>query len=159
MKWYALQHKPTQGDRAVENLQNQRIDCFYPKVQVEKIRAGKRVSKLEPLFPGYLFVHLSEKDPAWAKLRSTRGVLRIVSFCNKPAFIADDIIQVIKDSLRQVEERGGIKSGEKVDIDDGPFKGLNAVFQSYDGDERAIVLITFMQKHQAIAVPLTNIKR
>ena len=159
MKWYALQHKPAQGDRAVEHLQNQRIACFYPKVHVEKIRVGKRVSKLEPLFPGYLFVQLSEQDPAWAKLRSTRGVIRVVSFANKPAFIADDVIQLIKDSLQRVVEQGGIKSGEKIDIDDGPFKGLNAIFQSYDGDERAIVFINFMQRQQSVTVPLAAIKR
>ncbi len=42
MTWYALQHKPAQGDRAVEHLQNQDIACFYPKITVEKIKAGKR---------------------------------------------------------------------------------------------------------------------
>ncbi|OEY65165.1 transcription/translation regulatory transformer protein RfaH [Marinobacter sp. X15-166B] len=158
MKWYALQHKPAQGDRAVEHLQNQRIACFYPKVPVEKVRAGKRVTRLEPLFPGYLFVQLEPTDPAWSKLRSTRGVLRVVSFANKPAFIADEVIQAIKASLRTIDELGGLKPGQPIAIEDGPFKGLEAIFQSYDGDERAIVLINFMQRHQSVAVPLANIK-
>lgn len=63
MTWYALQHKPAQGDRAVQHLQNQDITCFYPKVEVEKIKAGKRIKKLEPLFPGYVFVNLEQSDP------------------------------------------------------------------------------------------------
>ena len=87
MTWYALQYKPSQGDRALSHLQNQDIACFYPKITVEKIKAGKRTKKLEPLFPGYLFVNLEQTDPMWAKLRSTRGILRIVSFANKPAAI------------------------------------------------------------------------
>ncbi|MFP3977863.1 transcription/translation regulatory transformer protein RfaH [Marinobacter sp. KMM 10035] len=158
MTWYALQHKPAQGDRALAHLQNQDIACFYPKVQVEKIKAGKRTQKLEPLFPGYLFINLEQTDPAWAKLRSTRGVLRIVSFANKPAAIADGVIQHIKDSLGSVVQQGGLKCGEAVQLSEGPFEGINAVFQAYDGEERAIVLISFMQKQQRVKVSVSAIR-
>ena len=157
MTWYALQHKPAQGDRAVAHLQNQEIACFYPKVSVEKIKAGKRTKKLEPLFHGYLFVNLEQTDPMWAKLRSTRGIIRVVSFANKPAPIPDGIIQQIKDGLDKVVVQGGIKPGQSVELDDGPFKGISAIFQAYDGEERAIVLISFMQKQQTVKVPLTTI--
>ena len=159
MTWYALQHKPAQGDRAVEHLQNQDITCFYPKITVEKIKAGKRSKKLEPLFPGYLFVKLEQTNPMWSKLRSTRGVLRVVGFANKPAPIADDVIQHIKDGLHTVAEQGGIKPGQSVELSEGPFQGLEAIFQAYDGEERAIVLIGFMQKQQAVKVPVSSINR
>tara|TARA_B100002003_G_scaffold210813_1_gene206857 strand:+ start:699 stop:1178 length:480 start_codon:yes stop_codon:yes gene_type:complete len=158
MTWYALQHKPAQGDRALTHLQNQEIGCFYPKIPVEKIKAGKRTKKLEPLFPGYLFVNLEQSDPRWAKLRSTRGVLRIVSFANKPAPIGDDVIEHIKASLDSVAEQGGIKPGQAVQLNEGPFEGINAIFQAYDGEARAIVLINFMQKQQAVKVPVAAIK-
>lgn len=58
MTWYAIQHKPAQGQRALLNLQNQLVPCFYPKVEVERIRGGKRQKKLEPLFPGYIFINI-----------------------------------------------------------------------------------------------------
>ncbi len=157
MTWYALQHKPAQGDRALAHLQNQDIACFYPKINVEKIKGGKRTKKLEPLFPGYLFVNLEQTDPMWAKLRSTRGVVRVVSFANKPAAISDEVIQHIKDSLHTVAEQGGIKPGQEVELEDGPFKGISAIFQAYDGEERAIVLISFMQKQQTVKVPLSAV--
>ncbi|MCR8913693.1 transcription/translation regulatory transformer protein RfaH [Marinobacter panjinensis] len=159
MTWYALQHKPAQGDRALAHLQNQDIACFYPKITVEKIKAGKRTKKLEPLFPGYLFINLEQTDPMWSKLRSTRGVIRVVSFANKPAAISDDVIQHIKDSLHTVAEQGGIKSGQSVELEEGPFKGISAIFQTYDGEERAIVLINFMQKQQRVRVPVSAIKK
>ena len=159
MTWYALQHKPAQGDIALTHLQNQDIACFYPKITVEKIKAGKRTKKLEPLFPGYLFVNLEQTDPMWAKLRSTRGVLRIVGFANRPAAISDDVIQHIKDSLDSVTEQGGIKPGQSVQLDEGPFEGISAIFQAYEGEERAIVLIDFMQKQQRVRVPVSALRR
>lgn len=158
MTWYALQLKPAQGDRALANLQNQDIACFFPKITVETIKAGKRSKKLEPLFPGYLFVNLEQTDPMWAKLRSTRGVLKIVSFANKPAAMSDEVIQHIKDSLDSVAEQGGIKPGQAVQLNEGPFEGINAIFQAYDGEERAIVLINFMQKQQRVKVPVSALK-
>lgn len=159
MTWYALQHKPAQGDRALQHLQNQDIACFYPKISVEKIKGGKRSKKLEPLFPGYLFVNLEQTDPRWSKLRSTRGVLRIVGFANKPAPISDAVIQHVKESLDSVAEQGGIKPGQAVQLSEGPFEGINAIFQAYDGEERAIVLVSFMQKQQSIRVPVSAIKK
>lgn len=159
MAWYALQHKPAQGDRALQHLQNQDIACFYPKITVEKIRAGKRTKKLEPLFPGYLFVNLEQTDPMWSKLRSTRGVIRVVGFAGKPAAIADAVIQHVKESLDAVAEQGGIKPGQAVELSEGPFQGLSAVFQAYDGEERAIVLISFMQKQRRVRVPVAGIRR
>jgi len=158
MTWYALQHKPAQGDRALTHLQNQGIACFYPKIKVEKIKAGKRTKKLEPLFPGYLFVNLEQTDPMWAKLRSTRGVLRVVGFASRLAAISDEVIQHIKDSLDSVAEQGGIKPGQAVQLNEGPFEGINAIFQAYDGEARAIVLINFMQKQQRVKVPVSAIK-
>ncbi|SNB54874.1 transcriptional antiterminator RfaH [Marinobacter sp. es.042] len=159
MTWYALQYKPAQGDRALQHLHNQGITCFFPKITVEKIRAGKRVKKLEPLFPGYLFVNLEQSDPMWAKLRSTRGVLKVVGFANKPTSICDEVIRHIKVSPDSVAEQGGIKPGQAVYLSEGPFEGIHAIFQAYDGEERAIVLINFMQKRQSIKVPVSGITR
>jgi transcriptional antiterminator RfaH len=157
MTWYAVQHKPAQGDRAVLHLQNQDIVCFFPKITVEKIKAGKRTKKLEPLFHGYLFVNLEQTDPMWAKLRSTRGIIRVVSFANKPAAIQDEVIEHIREGLHTVDEQGGIKPGQAVHLEEGPFRGISAIFQAYDGEERAIVLISFMQKQQAVSVPVSGI--
>ncbi len=159
MTWYALQHKPAQGDRALQHLQNQEIPCFYPKITVEKVKAGKRTKKLEPLFPGYLFVNLEQTDPRWAKLRSTRGVLRIVGFANKPAAVGDDVIRHIRESLDTVAEQGGIKPGQAVELNEGPFEGISAIFEAYDGEERAIVLISFMQKQQRVTVPVSALNK
>ena len=158
MIWYVLQHKPAQGDRALQQLQNQGIACFYPKIKVEKIKSGKRNARLEPLFPGYLFVNLERTDPMWAKLRSTRGVLRVVGFGNRPSPINDEVIRHIKDSLDSVAQQGGIKPGQSIRLKEGPFEGFDAVFQAYDGEERAIVLIKFMQTQQRLNVPVSTLK-
>lgn len=145
MTWYAVQHKPSQGRRALTNLENQNINCFHPEVMIEHIISRKRTVRSEPLFPGYIFIQMDQDDPSWKKLHSTRGVLRVLSFGGKPGVIPDEVINYIADTLETVQSAGGLKKGEPVRIQEGPFKGLEAIFQSYDGGERAIVLISSMQ--------------
>jgi transcriptional antiterminator RfaH len=82
----------------------------------------------------------------------------VVSFANKPATIDDDIIDHIRQSLDAVAELGGIKAGDTVQLQDGPFSGLDAVFQAYDGEERAIVLISFMQRMQKVKVSVSALR-
>jgi transcriptional antiterminator RfaH len=60
--------------------------------------------------------------------------------------------------MDKVAQQGGIKKGQKVELEESPFKGINAIFQAYDGEERAIVLITFMQKQQQVTVPVSALK-
>lgn len=157
MPWYAIQYKSGQGDRALKNLQNQGGICFFPKITVEKVVGGKRCSRLEPLFPGYFFINIEQADPLWAKLRSTRGVIRVVGFANRPAPVDESIIESIRQSVQLVSELGGIKQGQRVLLQDGPLKGLEAVFEKYEGEERAIILITFMQQQQRVSVPLSQL--
>ena len=149
MPWYAIQHKPSQGNRALANLQNQDIQCFHPKVAVERVIGGKRTPRIEPLFPGYIFINVKPGNPVWRKLRSTRGILRVLSFGEKPGVIPDEVINYIADTLETARSVGGLRKGEPVRIQAEPFKGLEAIFHSYDGEERAIVLISFMQSQRS----------
>ena len=57
-KWYVVLTKPKQEERAEEHLAAQDREVFLPRVQLEKMRKGKRVDVVEPLFPGYLFVNV-----------------------------------------------------------------------------------------------------
>ena len=157
MAWFAVQHRPAQARRALANLENQGIECFYPEINVQTIRTGKRVLRCEPLFRGYLFINLEQSDPVWYKLRSTRGVMRVVSFGNRPAVIADGIINQIREELAKAEKTGGIQAGDHLEILKGPFRGLNAVFQEYDGETRAMVLIDFLQKQHRVSMDLQDV--
>jgi len=158
MAWYALQYKPAQGYRALENLEHQGVECFFPQIDVEHIRGGKRRWRSEPLFKGYLFIALTDESPLWQKLRSTRGVARVVSFSGRPAVIDDGVIALIRQGVDALGEEGGLRAGAQLEIQEGPFRGLKAVFQRYDGEERAMVLIDFLQKQHRVSMPLGDVR-
>jgi transcriptional antiterminator RfaH len=160
--WLLLQVKPRQELRALENLERQNGECYCPQLQVEKLSRGKRINVKEPLFPGYLFINAQPEQNGltYTSIRSSRGVSKIVGFGIEPIKIPEDLIQEIK-LLEQLDlthvNLGGLpQAGDQVDILDGPFKGLQAVYSHTDGQQRSIVLINLL--NQQTPASLANVQ-
>lgn len=160
-RWYVIQCKPREDARAMENLRNQSYEAFQPLLPREQVRQGRRQLVSEPLFPGYVFVRLSDVDDNWAPLRSTRGVARLVRFGGVPAVLPDAVMDLILARLAQdgVTPRAVHEPGQTVQIASGPFAGVSAVFAAYDGEARAIVMLRLLQQMQTVSLPLDQIAK
>lgn len=157
-RWYVVQCKARQDARAEANLRNQHVPCYRPVRAVEVLRNGKRQVVEEPLFPGYVFIHLCRLTDSWHYIRSTRGVSRLVSFANHPVSVAPGLIEDIKRRLAHADDRTLFEPGTTVTITEGPFKDLDAIFSKADGEERAIILLQLLQRQREVNVPLRNIR-
>ncbi|KAA0873963.1 transcription/translation regulatory transformer protein RfaH [Nitrincola tapanii] len=157
--WFLVQCKAGETERAFENLARQNYECFMPQIEQEKIRKGKRVRLLEPLFPGYLFIHLDQLADNWRPIRSTRGVSRLVSFGGLPLAVSNDLIADLQKRCQNVVIELGFNAGDRVRVTDGAFSELEAVFESYDGQERVIILLDFLQRQQRVTIPISGLKK
>ena len=157
--WYVVQAKPGQTERAYRELENQGFEVFLPEIGVEKIRRGKRTQILEPMFPGYLFIYLSEVTSNWRPIRSTRGVARLIVFGDTPARVPHAVIDAIRDHLRApVRDVSAYKPRQPVRITEGPFVGLEALFEQYDGEQRAFLLLDMLGRWQKLSIDLNAIE-
>lgn len=156
--WYLVQCKPRECFRALENLQNQAFESFLPTLSREVLRRGKRETVLEPLFPHYLFVRLSDVADNWAPLRSTRGVARVVRFGDTPLSVSDEIVSALQ-SPAPAQPQALFEAGDKVHITEGALAGLEAIFAATDGDERVVLLIKLLHQQQTVRVPLSQVRR
>jgi transcriptional antiterminator RfaH len=157
--WLLLQVKPKQELRALENLERQKGECYCPNILVEKLRRGKRIQVNEALFPGYLFIN-AQPGLAYTSIRSSRGVSKIVRFGEEPTKIPEALIQQIK-QLEQggatfAKAEGLAQAGDRIDILEGSFTGLQAIYSYADGQQRSIVLINLL--HQQAPASLANIQ-
>ncbi|MDA8935777.1 transcription/translation regulatory transformer protein RfaH [Porticoccaceae bacterium] len=162
-RWFLLQTKSRQESRAVENLERQGIDSFCPRINIEKILRGRRVVVDEALFPGYLFVSFNQQSVSTTSVRSTRGVSNFVSCAGAPVLVPLELIESLK--LREAEQSkmaeiaGALKAGDGLEILEGPFRGLNAVFSQPDGDSRAIVLINLLNQKVKAVLSFTSLQK
>lgn len=157
--WYLVQCKPQETTRAQEHLCNQGYETFLPLIEQERIRRRKRVKVIEPLFPGYLFIHLDAVADNWQPIRSTRGVLRLVSFGGLPLPVGDGLIAAIKQRCDTVQTKTALEKGDSVRIVEGAFSNLEAIFDSFDGEERVVILLNLLQQQQRISLPISSIRR
>jgi transcriptional antiterminator RfaH len=158
-QWFLVQSKPRQAERAELNLVQQGYSVFHPRLMVERIRRGRRVPVNESLFPNYLFIRLQRWVDNWYPLRSTRGVARLVAFGREPLPVDDLLIEEIQRRLEVRPTEPALRLGQKVQIVEGPFRGLDAIFKANQGEQRVQLLIELLHRQVTVTLPLADIRR
>jgi len=156
-RWYLVQCKPRQDRRALEHLERQNYHCLLPLHSVERLQKGKLQQSDEPLFPGYLFIHLDKVEDNWLPIRSTRGVNQIVSFGGRPTPVSDHIIDKLVNT--QAPILPAFSKGDRLLIDDPNLQQLEAIFLCKDGDERVLLLLKILQRELTISFPVNRLRR
>jgi transcriptional antiterminator RfaH len=159
-RWYLVHCKARQEQRALEHLQRQGFECYFPLYEKERLRRDRRERVWEGLFPGYVFIQLDSIHDNWLPIRSTRGVIQIVRFNNYPLPVADALIEQLQRSIeRRPLREPYLKSGERVVISVGCFSGVEAIFVASDGDERVMLLLSILQSDQTLSFPVGGVRK
>jgi transcriptional antiterminator RfaH len=127
MPWYAVNTKPKQEDRVSSQLVDGGLEVFLPKIQVRRRRRGSGTFRIEPLFPGYLFVSAGLTPEIWDTVRWARGVKTILGCDGVPSVVPDEPIAWIKQRVGAdgvVHANATFAAGDRVRVKDGPFAGL-----------------------------------
>jgi transcriptional antiterminator RfaH len=159
LKWYLLQCKPNQQDRAQAHLDNQGFTTYAPQLKVERIFRRKRIVRDEAVFPGYLFIQLAPHSD-WRALQATRGVSRLVSFNDAPHRIEDGLIAALRQQYNPQQLPNSLfKPGDSVRVTEGCFIDIQAIVKAVTSDERIIVLMNILQSQQAMVFPVTQLAK
>ena len=160
LRWYLVQCRPRQDQRALAHLERQGFECYRPLYERERMRGGRKHLGMAALFPNYLFIRLDRIHHNWMPICSTRGVTQIVRFNEYPLPIADTIIAQIRRRIdgEPIRERY-LNSGERVVITEGCFSGIEAIFVASDGDERVVLLLNILQSEQRLSFPIESVRK
>jgi transcriptional antiterminator RfaH len=146
--WYLLYCKPRQEQRAQQHLANQGFNSFLPLLTVNKLKAGKQVKVTEPMFPRYLFLQSNSEQLNLSTIRSTRGITDFVRFGQHLAQVPAELVSSL--NLQQIakqqqeDHKFPFKQGDQLKVLNGPFSGIQAVYDLADGEERSIVLLNLL---------------
>jgi len=144
MAWYIIrtaQHK----ERFVEKQASAFVDDIYvPLLRTKRPHFGKLINSTAPLFPRYLFGRFNLAT-AYYKLRCTPGVISLVCASEEPCELDASVVQEIK--RREINglivlNEPKLQPRQRVNILEGPFHGVEAVFERYlSNAERVVVLL------------------
>lgn len=158
-RWYALRSKPRKEDIVWRQLQAKEVEVFYPRLRVNPV--NPRAKKVRPYFPGYMFVRVNLEEVGLSTFQWMPHAVGLVTFDGTPSPVPDNMIHAIRQRVQEIAEKGGevldgLKTGDRVRIQEGPFKGYEAIFDvRLPGSERVRVLLEFLSKRQ-VPVELTT---
>ncbi|MCI0529834.1 MAG: hypothetical protein L0Y56_20515 [Nitrospira sp.] len=151
MYWYVVNTKPKQEKLVEMNLRQLGIETFYPQIQQHKVIQGKRQVVCGPLFPGYLFARFN-LDLHYRAVKYARSVRKLVAFGSAPATVDEMIIEAIRARVQNgyvTVSPPSFRPGQMVRIDQGPLRGLEAVFKQQMSSQQRVVLLLRTISYQA----------
>ena len=161
--WYLIYTKPKGEKLARTNLERQKFTTYLPSV-LNKIRQrGRTIKSIQPMFPRYLFINLSDQTDDWGPIRSTIGVSNLVRFGMNPAKVPENLIEKLKEneSGKGFYElpQGEYQPGDNLIIVDGPFEGYEATLFSQNAQNRVLVLLKIAEKHIKVLLDQSLIEK
>lgn len=156
--WYALRTKPRKEDVVWKQILDREVEVFYPRMRVNPV--NPRSKKVQPYFPGYMFVKLDLDIAGLTAFQWMPHTTGLVSFGGEPSTVPENLIHAIRERVEEISAAGGIvfdglKHGDKVVIDHGPFEGYEAIFDTrLPGTERVRVLLELLNNRRQLPIEM-----
>ena len=133
--WYVIHTYSGYEDNVARNLrqriesmdmQDHIFDVIVPKEKKVRIKAGKRVTVEERIYPGYVLVDMIVTDASWYVVRNTPNVTGFIGLGTTPTPVDPAEIATIKKRMGVDAPKYTIDyvPGELVKVVDGPFRGV-----------------------------------
>ena len=129
----------------------------------ETLKDGTKKEKKKKMFPGYVLVEMIMTDEAWYVVRNTPGVTGFLGSSGKGAkpipLTPQEIDKIlIGMGMSRVNVDAELKVGTKVDIVDGPFKGMSGTIDTIDAENSKLtVLIDLFGQETPVEVELFQV--
>jgi transcription antitermination factor NusG len=163
-QWYVVRSKPNKEMALWRELTARGLECFYPQLRVRPVNPRSR--RIRSYFPGYLFLHTDIEQIGVSTLQWMPFSSGVVSFDAMPAAVPESLIHAIRRHVDEINAAGGeqfvgLKQGEVVMIQGGPFDGYEAIFDAHlAGTERVRVLLKLLRVRQIdLELPAGQIQR
>ena len=133
--------------------------------EIETLKDGTTKEKTHKMFPGYILVEMIMSDEAWYIVRNTPGVTGFIGSSGKGAkptpLPPQEIDRVLANmGMSRLNIDTEISVGDKVNIVDGPFKGMMGKVDNIDNENNRLnVLIDLFGQETPVEVELFQVTK
>lgn len=138
-KWYVLFVRSNQEKKVAEALRGRDVEHFLPCYKSLRQWKDRRVMLDIPLFPGYVFFHLSLAERT--KALTVPNVVSLVGTRNQPSAISEEEIAWIRLGIEhgKAEPYPYLKLGQRVLVTDGVMCGMEGILVRRRNNTRVVV--------------------
>ncbi len=164
MNWYCVHTRPQREEQAAGYYRETLgLETYYPRLRRQKtIRRVRRIVT-GPLFPRYLFCRF-DLAPHYRAVRYAPEVIDVVTFGGGPAVVEDALIEELRswagEGVDVITLQPSLRPGDRVEITDGPMRGLQAVIlHGRDDRGRVTVLLSILECRAQMMISRTQLAR
>lgn len=138
---------------------------IIPETTEVEVKDGVKKEKTKKMFPGYILVEMIMSDEAWYIVRNTPGVTGFIGSSGRGAkptpLLPQEIDRILGNIGTQTNKHDdNYVVGDKINIIDGPFKGMYGVVNSIDANTNHLnVLIDLFGQETPVEVELYQVSK
>jgi transcription antitermination factor NusG len=156
--WFAAFTAPQSERSVVRYLDAYEIESFLPTFETTHVWKNRQKKKIiEPLFPSYVFVHVTRAERP--RVFRTPGIVRLVGSSHGPAPILTSEIDVLRSDVfrNRLEPYRELVIGERVLIRSGPMQGVEGTLVRRKNGLRFILSIGLINQHAALEIAAEDV--
>lgn len=158
-RWYAV-YTCSRRERVVaQQMESRMLECLLPTYRSVRRWKDRRRELALPLFPGYVFVNVSLRERL--RVLEIPGVVQMVSFNGKPAFMPDAEIDALRNTLAshaQVIPHPYLRVGSRARVRSGPLSGLEGILVRRKDSCRLVLSIELIMRSLAVEIDEADVE-
>ncbi len=149
-KWYVIQTKVREENRATFFLREKGIEIYFPKMETCIMTGAKGTLIRKPLFPNYVFARFNVEKNLY-KVSWAKGVHKVLPENLHPIPLDDAIIESIKTlaDKNEVVRKRSFRKNERIRIIRGPMKDIMGIFENWVSDEGRVRIFLDLFNYQS----------
>ena len=149
--WLAAYTRSRHENNVASQLSCKGVESLLP-TYARLSRWSDRIKRSQaPLFPQYVFVHVSDAERI--PVLQTVGVVNLVSVGGKAAMLRDEEIDQLRACVarpNEVEPHPYLKVGHRVRVKHGPFAGCEGILVQKQNGTRLVITVEQIMKSVSI---------
>jgi len=163
--WYVVRTQVKREKLAAEGLRRlEGVEVFLPRLRYQKTTRRGKVWWVEAIFPGYLLAKFDHFHMSRA-VTYAQGVSKIVGFGNHVPEVPEDFVEALREEVARHQSENeeivvdwSVKEGDRLEIADGPFKGMEGeVVQVRSAEKRVGLLLEFLGEMKPIEMSIYDL--
>ena len=146
-------------------LQDNIFRIVIPETTEVEVKDGVQKEHKKKMFPGYILVEMNMSDESWYIVRNTPGVTGFIGSSGKGAkptpLLPQEIDKILSNmGMSRANLESEMSIGDKVNIVDGPFKGMSGKVDTIDTENNRLnVLIDLFGQETPVEVELFQVNK
>lgn len=151
--WHVLHTKSRQEKAVAADLAAMRIGHYLPLIRQVRYYGGRKAAVELPLFPGYVFLRGST-DQAYLADRTKRiaNIIRVTAQERLTWELRN--LHFALSGGAALDPYPYLKTGFRVEVRAGPFRGLQGIIENRDNPERIILQVDMLG--QAVSMQING---